>query len=184
MELRFERRAALRKWFAANHNRPKGLWLVFEKGKTAQTITADEALEEALCHGWIDGQLRRIDERVYHKWFAPRRGRSHWSEKNKATVARLLAAGKMAAPGLEAMETAKANGSWAAKQVAPITKDHIAALEQALGDGQVALENYRGMSPSVRKIYAALYADAKQEETRIRRLAKIVDRLNRNLKPM
>lgn len=182
--LRFETRSAWRQWLAANPRHRGGLWLVFEKGRDAKTIHPEEALEDALCHGWIDGLIRRVDERTYQKWFAPRRPQSDWSEKNKATVTRLLAEGRMEPAGLAAVETAKANGSWETAKRTPISEDHIARLEQALRGENVALQHYRGMSPSVRKAYAGLYADAKQEETRVRRLAKIIDRLNQNLKPM
>lgn len=184
VELRFEKRSTWRKWLAAHPQHSGGLWLVFEKGRDAKTIHPEGALEDALCYGWIDGLIRRVDDRTYQKWFAPRLPRSNWSEKNKATVARLLAAGKMEAPGLAAIEVAKANGSWETAQRAPISEDHIAKMERDLRDEKVALQNYRGMSPSVRKAYAGFYADAKKEETRIRRLARIVDRLNQNLKPM
>ena len=87
--LRFEDRAAFRAWLAGNSRTSGGVWLVFGKAGGPKTIKAGEALEEALCFGWIDGQMQSIDDTAYRKYFSPRREKSKWSEKNKALAAKL-----------------------------------------------------------------------------------------------
>ena len=103
---------AWRRWLARNHADPTGVWLVLaKKGTTDPTsLTYDEALLEALCHGWIDGQVRRRDEATYLQRFTPRRERSPWSRRNVGLAERLVADGRMHAAGLAEIERAKADG--------------------------------------------------------------------------
>lgn len=183
-ELRFEDRAALRKWLEENHDSSNGVWLVFEKGRNAATVAAGEALEEALCFGWIDGQYNRIDDFVYHKRFTPRRKGSRWSERNRKIAEQLIGDGRMAEAGIRAIDEAKRGGTWETRRPPPISEAQVRTLDEALSSYRTAQENFRNMSASVRRTYAALYLSAKKEETRVRRLQKIVDRLEKNLKPM
>jgi uncharacterized protein YdeI (YjbR/CyaY-like superfamily) len=180
----FENRNDLRKWLKANHHVSKGIWMIFEKGRNAKTIKAQEALEEALCFGWIDGQLKRIDEATYQKKFTPRRKASHWSEKNKQTAKKLITSGRMTDAGIQAIENAKKNGSWDSAKSNPLPEDQTAVLEKALIDKKLAYANFKKMSPSIRKTYTGFYLSAKKEETRVSRLARIIERLEKNLKPM
>ncbi|MGI6633198.1 MAG: YdeI/OmpD-associated family protein [Bacillota bacterium] len=183
-QILFSDRDEFREWLTANHSSSRGTWLVFMKAGAEKSVKPDEALEEALCFGWIDGQIRSIDETKYLKWFSPRRKGSKWSSKNRALAERLVGQGKMAAPGFEAIERAKRDGTWEAPKPAPITEEQIDILVRALEGHEPALSNFQKMSPSVRRTYTAFYLDAKSEATRAKRLERIIGRLNENKKPM
>jgi len=180
----FPDRDNFRKWLSENHNTSKGIWLVFGKGDKLKILKADEALEEAICFGWIDGQLNSIDDTKYLKKFTPRRKGSKWSEKNRGLVNKLIEDGKMTEYGVAAIEQAKRGGTWDVQERAPISEEQVEILTTALKGAEPALSNFLKMSPSVRRTYAAHYLDAKKEETRIKRLEIIIERLNENKKPM
>ncbi len=182
--MQFESRAVFRQWLQANGLTSKGVWLVFGKAGGPKTIKANEALEEALCFGWIDGQMQSIDEKTYIKYFSMRRKKSKWSEKNKTIVNDLINQGLMTQLGYAKIEEAKRNGMWDAPSPAKISDAEIDRLTDALRDYEPAFSNFMAMSPSVKKTYARLYLDAKSEETKRKRLESIVLRLNQNLKPM
>ncbi len=167
-----------------NHNVSKGIWLVLGKAGKLKTVKADEALEEALCFGWIDGQLSSIDDAKYLKKFTPRRKGSKWSEKNRNTAERLIGNGKMPEYGVMAIDQARKDGTWDIPKQEPISDSQIEILTIALQGAELALSNFVKMPLSIRKTYTALYLDARKEETRIRRLATIIGRLNGNRKPM
>ncbi|MGP3919893.1 hypothetical protein OHA25_38195 [Nonomuraea sp. NBC_00507] len=107
--------AAWRDWLAGHHDCESEVWLVIAKKGTTEptTLTYGQALEEALCYGWIDGQARSRDAATYLQRFSPRRARSPWSRPNIARVERLQREGRMRPPGLAAVERAKAGGRWA-----------------------------------------------------------------------
>lgn len=182
--LLFADRAAFRGWLADNHETSQGVWLLFGKKGGPRTLTAAEALEEALCFGWIDGQMQRIDETSYRKYFAHRTDKSNWSEKNKKLATSLAERGSMAPHGLAVMERAKANGTWDAPPPGAITEAQVADFMQVLAPYALAYENFMGMSPSVRRTYTGFYLDTKSDKARQARLERIVDRLERGLKPM
>ncbi|MCL2051719.1 MAG: YdeI/OmpD-associated family protein [Lachnospiraceae bacterium] len=184
LELCFATRGDFRQWLCDNAESSGGVWLVFGKTKDVVTLTANEALEEALCFGWIDGQMKSIDATKYRKYFAKRRPKSPWSEKNKKTVDTLRGRGIMTSLGESAVEAAKANGSWDAPKGEPITDEQIEAFAEKLVGLSPASENFKNMSPSVRRTYTGRYLSFKSEEARQRDFVKIVDRLNNNLKPM
>lgn len=180
----FADRNEFRMWLQENHDSHKGIWVVFSKTNKVSSLKAEEALEEALCFGWIDGQLLSIDEDQYQKKFTPRRKGSQWSEKNKKLTKKLIDNETMTEFGILAIEQAKKDGTWDATKGEPITDAQIDMLIDALKGSDLALSNFLKMSPSIRRTYTALYLDAKKEETRIKRLAKIIERLNENKKPM
>ena len=183
-ELLFATRSDFRTWLNQNAETSEGVWLVFGKTKEIATLSANDALEEALCFGWIDGQMQSIDETKYHKYFAKRRAKSVWYEKNKKTVGVLRAKGIMTGLGEKAVETAMKNGTWDAPKENPITDEQIEAFAEKLAGISPAYENFNAMSPSVRRTYTGRYLSFKTEEARQRDFEKIVDRLNNNLKPM
>ncbi len=183
-QLVFNDRSAFRTWLVDHHADNKGVWLVFGKAGHLETVKPDEALEEAMCFGWIDGQIKSVDESRYLKRFTPRRKGSNWSERNRGIAGRLIADGRMAEPGLAAIERAKADGAWETPSAAPVSGDQIAALVEALTGFEPALTNFLRMPPSVQKTYSAHYLSAKAEATRARRLEQIVARLNENKRPM
>jgi uncharacterized protein YdeI (YjbR/CyaY-like superfamily) len=106
--------AAWRAWLGEHHREEAGVWLVLAKKGTVEptSLTYDEALEEALCHGWIDGQVRRRDEATYRQRFTRRRERSSWSKRNVEIVERLMTEGRMDPAGIAEVERAKASGCW------------------------------------------------------------------------
>jgi len=183
-ELLFAARGDFRAWLRENSELSDGIWLVFGKTKAVVTLTANDALEEALCFGWIDGQMQSIDETKYRKYFARRREKSVWSEKNKKTVEILRAKGAMTVLGEKAVEMAIKNGSWYAPKGNPITDEQIEAFAVKLIGISPAYENFKNMPVSVRRTYTARYLSFKTEEARQRDFEKIVERLNRDLKPM
>ena len=183
-ELLFPSRSDFRAWLVENAETSDGVWLVFGKTKAVVTLTANDALEEALCYGWIDGQMQSIDHTRYHKYFARRRAKSVWSDKNKKTVEILRGKGLMTELGEKAVETAKNNGMWDAQKRDPITDEQVAAFAEKLAGISPATENFNNMSRSVQYAYIGRYLSFKSEEARQRDFAKIIDRLNQNLKPM
>lgn len=110
--MEFANREEFRKWLAEHCLASDGVWLLFGKAGGPQTIKAAEALEEALCFGWIDGQMQSIDDKTYRKYFARRREKSKWSEKNKALVKSLEERGLMTDFGRQKIEEARQNGQW------------------------------------------------------------------------
>ena len=183
-ELLFPSRSDFRTWLVKNARISGGVWLVFGKTKELITLTANDALEEALCFGWIDGQMKSIDNTKYHKYFARRREKSAWSDKNKKTVEMLRESGMMTDLGEKAVEIAKSNGEWDAQKCNPITDEQVEALAEKLVGFSPAYENFNKMSRSIRFSYTGRYLSFKSEEARQRDFEKIVDRLNNNLKPM
>ncbi len=123
-ELLFASRSLFREWLERNRNTSGGVWLVFDKSKSRGSLTANEALEEALCFGWIDGQMQSVDETKYLKYFAKRRPNSVWSEKNKKLVGVLREKGLMTASGEEAVKAAVQNGQWASRSSPPTSSFH------------------------------------------------------------
>ena len=182
--MKFADREEFRKWLNDNCLSSDGIWLLFGKAGGPKTIKAGEALEEALCFGWIDGQMQSIDDKAYKKYFSMRRENSKWSEKNKALVKSLEERGLMTAHGRNKVEEAQKNGQWNAPKPPEVTEEQIACLSELLKSYEPACTNFQAMSPSVKKTYTRAYFDAKTGAGREKRLAWMVDRLNKNLKPM
>lgn len=182
--LTFSNRKEFRKWLSENCLSTNGVWLLFGKTDGPATITASDALEEALCFGWIDGQMKSIDDKAYKKYFALRRENSKWSEKNKALVVHLEQQGIMTDHGRAKIEEAKQNGQWGMEKPAAIAEEQIVLVATILKKFETAYSNFMAMPPSVQKTYTRAYLDAKTDAGRAKRLAWMVDRLNKNLKPM
>ena len=181
--LQFSGREEFRGWLQDHCRTDGGVWLLFGKGGGPRTITAAEALEEALCFGWIDGQMQRIDDRSYVKYFSPRRENSKWSEKNKALAEKLERQGRMTCFGREKITEAKQNGQWDAPKSPAVTEEQVRAVSELLVGYEPAHTHFSAMSPSVRRTYTKAYLAARTDEGRKKRLAWMVDRLNQNLKP-
>ena len=182
--MQFSDREEFRKWLSDNCLSSDGIWLLFGKSGAPKTIKASEALEEALCFGWIDGQMQSIDDTTYKKYFSMRREKSKWSEKNKTIARSLEERGLMTDFGRKKIEEAKQNGQWDAPDLMRIAEKEIAVLSGLLKEYEPAFTNFEAMSLSVKKTYTRAYYDAKTDTGREKRLAWIVDRLNKNLKPM
>jgi uncharacterized protein YdeI (YjbR/CyaY-like superfamily) len=173
--------AGWRTWLGSHHGDPAGVWLILAKKGTSEptSLSYDEALEDALCHGWIDGQVRRRDERTYRQRFTPRRARSPWSKRNVGIVERLLEEGRMHPAGLAAVAQAKADGRWEAAYAGARTIEVPADLAQALAAEPKAQAMFETLTSQNR--YAVLYRihNAKRSDTRARRIADFVAMLAR-----
>lgn len=187
----FETREDFRKWLKKNAETHNGVWLMFGKKKEIKTLSANDALEEALCFGWIDGLMNSIDETRYKKYFSIRRKGSHWSEKNKSIAQDLISKGKMTDAGLAAIEAARKNGQWEKAKDRSISAEYPGGskaqkdeFESKINTKKAAWENYLKMAKSTQKQFIGFYFEAKKEETREKRLEKIIDRLTQNKKLM
>ena len=174
--------AAWRAWLGKHHADPAGVvWLVLAKKGTEKptNLTYDQALEEALCHGWIDGQVRRRDETTYRQRFTPRRSRSSWSKRNTEIVGRLLAEGRMHAAGVAEVERAKADGRWDAAYAGPASIEVPHDLADALAAEPKAQAMFENLNSQNR--YAVLFrvSSAKRAETRARKIEQFVAMLAR-----
>jgi uncharacterized protein YdeI (YjbR/CyaY-like superfamily) len=177
--------SAWRRWLERHHHDQDGVWIVLaKKGTTEPTrLGFDEALEEALCFGWIDGQGRRRDEATSLQRFTPRRRRSTWSKRNVGIAERLIEEGRMRPPGLAEIERAKADGRWEAAYAGAATIEVPADLASALAAEPKALAMFELLTSQNR--YAILYrvTTAKREETRARRIDRFVAMLARGETP-
>lgn len=173
--------AAWGAWLASQHAHAGAVWLVLAKKGTLQptSLTYDQALEEALCHGWIDGQVRRRDEVTFRQRFTRRRPRSAWSKRNVGIAQRLITEGRMKPPGAAEIERAQADGRWEAAYAGPASIEVPAELAAALAASPAASETFDKLSGQNR--YAILYriATAKQAQTRTRRIEQFVEMLAR-----
>jgi uncharacterized protein YdeI (YjbR/CyaY-like superfamily) len=167
-------RGEWREWLAANHATSPGVWLVSYKAATGKPrVTYDEAVEEALCFGWIDSRPHTPDDERSMLLFTPRRPRSPWSRLNKERIERLIAAGLMAPAGLAKIETAREDGSWASYDAV----EDLTAPEDllaALAANEAARQHYASFSPSAKKQLLWWIASAKRSETRTKRIAELV----------
>jgi uncharacterized protein YdeI (YjbR/CyaY-like superfamily) len=175
--------AELEAWLEESHVDSDGLWLkIAKKGSGVESVSYAEALELALCFGWIDSQKRGFDERHFLQRFTPRRPRGRWSRNNRDSAERLIAAGKMRPAGLAEVEAAKADGRWQAAYAGQRTAEVPDDLRRELDANRAARESFAGLDSANR--YAIVYRlnDAKRPETRERRLRKFVAMLERGEK--
>ncbi|OFX87150.1 MAG: hypothetical protein A2W99_07385 [Bacteroidetes bacterium GWF2_33_16] len=182
--LTFSDRQAFREWLDKYGTESNGVWILFDKKEKIVTLSANDALEEALCYGWIDGQIKSLEHNTYKKYFAPRLPKSKWSVKNKEIAQTLIEKDLMTQRGLDAIENAKRNGMWDNAKRILIKDEQIKMFKQIIQPHEPAYSNFLNMSHSVQRTYTGFYLDAKSDKTRQTRLKKIIDRLNSNLKPM
>jgi uncharacterized protein YdeI (YjbR/CyaY-like superfamily) len=173
-----------RAWLEKNHETEKEVWLIYYKKHTNRPrIPYDDAVEEALCFGWIDSIVQKVDDERYAQKFTPRKNSSNWSESNKRRIRKLLKEGKMTQAGrvkigvgvLEAKERSKSERK---------TKELVipSYLSEALRGNKKAWENFNNLAPSYRRRYVGWIANAKKEETRKSRIREAVELLARNEK--
>jgi uncharacterized protein YdeI (YjbR/CyaY-like superfamily) len=172
---------AWREWLREHHGEPEGVWLVLAKKGTNEptSLSYDEALEEALGHGWIDGQTGRRDEGTYRQRFTPRRARSSWSRRNVGIVERLLVERRVHPAGMAAVAAARADGRWEAAYDGPRTIEMPSDLAAALGAERRAQAMFEILTSQNR--YAVLYRiqTAKRSDTRARLIERFVAMLAR-----
>ena len=175
--------AAWRKWLEKNHLSKQSVWLVFYNKKSKlKSITWSDAVDEALCFGWIDSKKIKFDEETSHQFFSKRKPKSTWSKINKDKIARLIEQEKMSQAGMESIEKAKENGSWT---ILDEVEELImpADLEIAFNQKPHAKNYYLSLSKSMKKGILTWLLFAKTTETRQKRIREIVDQAAQNLKP-
>ena len=174
-----------REWLKEYHQTERVIWLEYYKKHTGKpSIPYNDAVEEALCYGWIDSTIRRIDEERYMQKFTPRKMKSTWSVPNVLRVEKLIKQGKMTAKGLELYEFAKKQNLLpdpSLKQK-PEMPEVPSWFEEALDKNDDARRYFHKLAPSYRRIYIQWILDAKRAETRLRRLAEAIDLLSKGKK--
>ena len=183
MALTFSSRQAFHDFLNDHYDSSDGIWLTFYKTPNPDKLTPQEALLEALSFGWIDGQIKRIDDITYIKYFKKRSKTSIWSTRNKVLATDLIHSGHMMPSGLYQVDLAKRDGRWEKSDQLPIDFS-IDAFKSLLESNPTAYQNFVKMSPSIQKTYAISYYVLKKPESRSSRLQVIIERLLQNLKPM
>ncbi|MAY83067.1 MAG: hypothetical protein CMP59_02955 [Flavobacteriales bacterium] len=169
-----------RKWLEENHQTEDSVWLIMYKKKSkTPTVYYPEAVEEALCFGWIDSKPNKRDEDSYYQFFSKRNPKSYWSKINKNSIARLKKEGKIMPAGLEMIKIAKANGSWT-------SLDKIEALvipeelKEAFTKNPKAFKHYESFPPSSKKIILEWVYSAKRAETKAKRIKEVIEKAEKN----
>ena len=175
----FKTAAAWEQWLEKNHGREEGIWIKFaKKASGVPSVSFAEALDTALCFGWIDGQRRGYDENYFLQRFTPRRPRSKWSKINREKVGALIDAGRMRPPGLAEIDRAKADGRWEAAYDSPSRIQPTPELLAALEANPRARELFDRLDSANRSAILYGVQDAKRPETRARRVEKFVSMLS------
>ncbi len=183
--LEVKTRAEWRQWLVENHATETELWLVFRKQSTgAPSVPYEDTVEEALCFGWIDSIIKRLDEDRYVRKYTPRKPGSVWSVPNRRRIDKMIKAGLMTPPGLAPIEAAKASGDWEKSSTRPEVQLDVVPQElaDALAGNAQAGEFFQTLAPSYRRIYILWIATAKKPETRQRRTAEAIQKLERGEK--
>jgi uncharacterized protein YdeI (YjbR/CyaY-like superfamily) len=174
---------AWREWLEKNHQSQQSVWLVFYKKKSKKpSVTWSEAVDAALCFGWIDSKKIKIDEETSHQFFSKRKSNSTWSKINKEKVRHLIEAGLMTEAGYKSIETAKQNGSWVIlneveELIVPVD------LENAFANNPDTRDYYLSLSKSIRKAILQWVVLAKRSDTRLRRITEIIELAKQKQKP-
>lgn len=172
-----------RTWLENNHETENEIWLIYYKKHTGKpTIRYDEAVEEALCYGWIDSIVKRIDDEKYTQKYTPRKDKSIWSELNKKRVKKLIKQGRMTEVGLAKINAAKKTGEWQRTTENKKGPAVPAELKKALAANKKAEKYFSNLAPSYKKQYIGWIESAKRDETRIKRIKETVKILAQNKK--
>jgi len=175
-------RKAWRTWLSRNHTKEKNVWLIlYKKESDVPTVQYEEAVDEALCFGWIDSRPNKRDEQSYYLLFSKRSPKSNWSKANRERAEKLIKQGLMAKAGLDLIESAKRNRTWTALtdvQNSVIPDD----LQQALNKNKKALSNFEAFPPSSKRIILEWILNAKKSETRQKRITETVTLAAKNIK--
>ena len=181
----FESLAQWCSWLTENHGSEKAIWVVIQKKASKKPgIRYEEAVLEAVAHGWIDGKIRSLSKDEFVQRYTPRGSSSVWSRSNRDRAERLISEGRMTPAGLKAVEEARRNGRWdeaysASRGPVETPPDLIAALKGS----EQAHSNFESFPPSARLMYVYWINEAKREETRERRIRTVVIRSEQNLRP-
>lgn len=161
-----------REWLKKNHDSCQEIWLIFWKRHTGkQCIDYDSSVETAICFGWIDSLMKSIDEDSYARKFTPRRGKSNWSVLNRERALEMIGSGAMTEAGMEAVKTARENGSW---YLPPQEVKMPMELEDMIDKNPEAALFFAELAPSYRKHYMGWVDEAKKPEIRLKRAEESV----------
>jgi uncharacterized protein YdeI (YjbR/CyaY-like superfamily) len=175
-----ESKAAFRNWLIDNHNTESNLWLIiYKKDSGTPSITYDQAVDEALCFGWVDSSINKRDDESFYQYFAKRNPKSNWSKVNKLKVEKLISEGLMAASGLKMIDLAKQTGTWTALDDVE-NLINPPDLQEALDQNPLAKEYFDLFPRSVKRGILEWLMNAKQTETRLKRITEIVSKAERN----
>lgn len=173
--LHFKTRNQWRGWLEKNHGRKKEVWLKYYKRNSGKkSVSYEEAVEEAICFGWIDTTARSVDDESYMQKFTPRNPRSAWSLLNKRRALKMMKAGRMTKAGMAKIRVAKESGAWAGAYTLKKTAKMPQDLKKALEKNERAQENFNNFPNGARNYYVMWVEDAKLEETRRRRIRRVV----------
>jgi uncharacterized protein YdeI (YjbR/CyaY-like superfamily) len=176
-------RSEWRKWLQRNHDKKDEIWLVYYKKHTGKpSVTHAEAVEEALCFGWIDSRVNRLDEERYRQKYTPRKSKSVWSKINKDAAERLIREGKMTPAGMEKINEAKKDGRWAKAYTSRKRMRMPSDLKKALTSNKKAWKNFSNFAKSYQNMYIGWVTSAKMRETREKRIREVVKRSAQNKK--
>jgi len=172
-----------RKWLAKNHNKVGEVWLIFyKKGTGKPSIDYEAAVEEALCFGWIDSLVKKINEERYARKFTPRKDKSVWSQSNKKRVKKIIKEGRMTEYGIEKIKAAKKSGKWYENDRPDVSFTLPPLFSEALKKNKKAKDNFEKLSPSHRKHYIGWIATAKKKETIENRIKESIKMLKQEKK--
>ncbi len=180
----FNNRKEWRSWLEKNHRTQNEVWLIHYKKSSRKTnLNHVDAVEEAICFGWIDSKLKKIDKERFILRYSPRRSRSVWSKINKDTAKKMISKGKMMPAGLDKINQAKTSGYWDNAYTNLVKEQLPNDLKKALKMDKTAWDNFQEFANSYRNTYIGWVNNAKTEVTRKRRIAKVVKRSLENKKP-
>jgi len=184
VEMFFASRQEWRNWLQLNHQESYGIWLIyFKKHTKRESLSYNDAVEEALCFGWIDSVVKSIDNETYKQKYTPRRKNSIWSNVNKARVEKMINEGKMTNFGLAKVEEAKKNGEWEKAYGTRVKPELPEDLKAELQNNELAWQNFNKFAASYQTNYIYWLNAAKRPETREKRLKQIVNLASENRKP-
>jgi uncharacterized protein YdeI (YjbR/CyaY-like superfamily) len=180
----FPNREEWRRWLEENHSSKEETWVIIHKKKSGKKgLTYQEAVEEAICFGWIDSKMQSIDASRFRQRFSPRKKTSIWSKSNKERAEKMIKKGRMTQAGFETVNEAKSNGKWdtaySSKMAPAIPKD----LAKALKENESAWKNFKEFSNSTKFQYIYWVKSAKKEETRRKRIIDVVKKASQKVKP-
>jgi uncharacterized protein YdeI (YjbR/CyaY-like superfamily) len=181
----FKNRDQFRKWLEKNHAKQTELWILFYKVHTnIKSVRYAEAVEEALCFGWIDGILKRIDDEKHAQRFTPRKAKSIWSKVNKERAKRMIEGGRMTDAGLTKIKEAKKSGWWQ-KAYTTSRGDYEMSeeMKKVLMSDKAAWENFQNFGRGYQKTYIFYVNYAKREETKKKRIQLVLERAKKNIPP-
>lgn len=182
-QLRFAHQDEWRAWLEANHAIATEIWLIIYKKHTGKSgLSLEEAVEEALCFGWIDGVLRPIDDEKFALRYSPRKKGSIWSEVNKRRVRKLIKQGRMTEAGLAKVKEAKANGQWRAATLREDTANIPADLKKALKANKQTWRKFESLASSHKKSFIYWITSAKTDVTRRKRIQETIRLVAENKK--